>query len=66
MKNALVFMLCCLGLAACGQKGPLYLPQPAKPQPIVEPAEAAPDQPAAPSTSPAVEPPAQHLPANPA
>lgn len=33
MKTAVVLMLLCLGLGACGQKGPLYLPQPAKPQP---------------------------------
>ncbi|MEN0036006.1 MAG: lipoprotein [Cellvibrio sp.] len=33
MKTAVVLMLLCLGLGACGQKGPLYLPQPVKPQP---------------------------------
>lgn len=33
MKIAVVFMLLCLSLGACGQKGPLYLPQPNKPQP---------------------------------
>jgi predicted small lipoprotein YifL len=36
MKTAVVLMLLCLGLGACGQKGPLYLPQPAKPQPEVK------------------------------
>jgi len=33
MKIAVVLMLLCLSLGACGQKGPLYLPQPNKPQP---------------------------------
>ncbi|HEY0891454.1 MAG TPA: lipoprotein [Cellvibrio sp.] len=33
MKIAVVFVLLCLSLGACGQKGPLYLPQPNKPQP---------------------------------
>lgn len=44
MKTAVVLMLLCLGLGACGQKGPLFLPQPAKPQPEVKapPAEAKP------------------------
>lgn len=35
MKIAVVSMLLCLSLGACGQKGPLYLPQPNKPQPEV-------------------------------
>lgn len=35
MKIAVVLVLLCLGLGACGQKGPLYLPQPNKPQPEV-------------------------------
>lgn len=33
MKIAAVLMLLCLSLGACGQKGPLYLPQSAKPLP---------------------------------
>ncbi|MCE3251333.1 MAG: Prokaryotic lipoprotein-attachment site [Cellvibrio sp.] len=33
MKIAVVLISLCLSLGACGQKGPLYLPQPAKPQP---------------------------------
>jgi len=36
MKTAVVLILLCLGLGACGQKGPLYLPQPTKPQPETE------------------------------
>ena len=35
MKTVVVLMLLCLSLGACGQKGPLYLPQPAQPQPEV-------------------------------
>ncbi|MDR7088376.1 MULTISPECIES: LPS translocon maturation chaperone LptM [Cellvibrio] len=50
MKIAVVLMLLCLGLGACGQKGPLYLPQPNKPQPEApapqtEPAQPKADQP---------------------
>lgn len=26
-----IFLAVCMGLVACGQKGPLYLPQPDKP-----------------------------------
>jgi predicted small lipoprotein YifL len=33
MKIAVVLVLLCLSLGACGQKGPLYLPQPNQPQP---------------------------------
>jgi predicted small lipoprotein YifL len=33
MKIAVLLVLLCLGLGACGQKGPLYLPQPNKPLP---------------------------------
>jgi predicted small lipoprotein YifL len=41
MKTAVVLMLICFGLGACGQKGPLFLPQPAKPQPETKSAPAA-------------------------
>lgn len=37
MKNAVVLLLVCFGLAACGQTGPLYLPQPTQAQPVIEP-----------------------------
>jgi predicted small lipoprotein YifL len=33
MKIAVLLVLLCLSLGACGQKGPLYLPQPNQPQP---------------------------------
>lgn len=42
MKIAVVFVLLCLSLGACGQKGPLYLPQPNKPQPPAPQAQPAP------------------------
>jgi predicted small lipoprotein YifL len=32
MRLLFVFLFLCM-LAACGQKGPLYLPQPEEPQP---------------------------------
>jgi predicted small lipoprotein YifL len=35
MKIVVVVISFCLTLGACGQKGPLYLPQPNKPQPEV-------------------------------
>ncbi|WP_197085555.1 lipoprotein [Cellvibrio sp. pealriver] len=35
MKITAACLLFCIGLGGCGQKGPLYLPQPAKPQPEV-------------------------------
>ena len=38
MKITVVLLLLCVGLGACGQKGPLYLPQPVKPKSeVVEP-----------------------------
>ena len=45
MKTTAVFLLLGLsfGLGACGQKGPLYLPQPAKPQPEVSAPQAVPE-----------------------
>ncbi|HSC66877.1 MAG TPA: lipoprotein [Cellvibrio sp.] len=45
MKTAVALMLLCLGLGACGQKGPLFIPQPAKPQPEVKAPPAAPPAP---------------------
>jgi len=45
MKFSVVLMLFCLSLAACGQKGPLYLPQPNKPQPEAPAPQAEPAQP---------------------
>lgn len=33
MKIAVVLVLLCLSLGACGQKGALYLPKPDNPQP---------------------------------
>ncbi len=53
MKIAVVLILLCLGLGACGQKGPLYLPQPAKPQPTnPQPEATAPQaEPAQPETN---------------
>lgn len=42
MKIAAVLLLLCFGLCACGQKGPLYLPQPVKPAPEVVAPEASP------------------------
>lgn len=44
MKIAAVLMLLCLSLGACGQKGPLYLPQSANPQPEVSAQQAVPGQ----------------------
>jgi|GEM_PF-2551358 len=52
MKIAVVFMLLCLSLGACGQKGPLFLPQPNKPQPEAE----APKPEVAPAAAPQTEP----------
>ncbi|HCS66620.1 MAG TPA: hypothetical protein DIW64_22580 [Cellvibrio sp.] len=43
MKIAVVSMLLCLSLGACGQKGPLYLPN--KPQPEASSPQAEPVQP---------------------
>ncbi len=54
MKIAVVLMLLCLSLGACGQKGPLYLPQPAKPQPEAPAPQPEPAQPEA--TQPKVSP----------
>ncbi|MFC3114400.1 LPS translocon maturation chaperone LptM [Cellvibrio fontiphilus] len=56
MKKALVFPALILffaaGLVACGQKGPLYLPQQqSKPQPPVESAPADTPEPAASATT---------------
>lgn len=59
MKIAVVLMLLCLGLGACGQKGPLYLPQPSKPQPEAPApqAESAPQsEPAQPEAGPTAKP----------
>lgn len=52
MKIVVVLMLLCLSLGACGQKGPLFLPQPNKPQPEAE----APAPKAAPVEAPQAEP----------
>ena len=43
MKIAATLIVLCLSLIACGQKGPLYLPQQNKPQPeVVNPKRTAP------------------------
>lgn len=57
LQKALVLSLLTLvftgGLVACGQKGPLYLPQQqTKPQPQVESAPAAKPAPVAPAAAP--------------
>ena len=54
MKIAVVLMLLCLGLGACGQTGPLYLPEPeAKaPAPQAEPEQPKTDPAASPATTP--------------
>ncbi|MBM3361454.1 MAG: hypothetical protein FJY42_02150 [Betaproteobacteria bacterium] len=36
-RQVLVLVLAGLGLAGCGQKGPLYLPPPEKPAPPTKP-----------------------------
>ncbi|MFM8625255.1 MAG: LPS translocon maturation chaperone LptM [Betaproteobacteria bacterium] len=37
-RQVLVLVLAALGLAGCGQTGPLYLPPPEKPAPPTKPA----------------------------
>lgn len=63
MKFAIVLMLLCLSLGACGQKGPLYLPQPVKPQPPAPQTQPAPQ---AEPAQPSAEQPETNQPANPA
>jgi len=58
MKFAIVLALLCLSLGACGQKGALYLPAPAQPQPEATAPQSEP-------TAPKVEQPAADQPANP-
>ena len=43
MRLLLITITLCIGLAACGQTGPLYIPQeesavPSAPEPAIEPA----------------------------
>jgi predicted small lipoprotein YifL len=64
MKIAVVFVLLCLSLGACGQKGPLYLPQPNKPQPEAPAPQTEPAQPKAEQSQ--AEPAATNQPATPA
>lgn len=66
MKIAVVLMLLCLSLGACGQKGPLYLPQPNKPQPEAPAPQAEPVQPKAEQEQPPTEPAVINQPATPA
>ncbi|HSX84488.1 MAG TPA: lipoprotein [Cellvibrio sp.] len=64
MKIAVVLILLCLG--ACGQKGPLYLPQPAKPQPETPAPQAETPTPQAGSEQTKVDQPEANQSANPA
>ena len=69
MKIAVVLMLLCLSLGACGQKGPLYLPQPTKPQPEASAPQTEPMQPKVEQTQveqPSAEPAEANQPATPA